>query len=474
MRSAENDVSYINARYRALGVKSNTKKHGIMNYLLVKNGFVVKGTTIITEDILVGGNKILQMGIDIERPTSETPVIDATGKYILPGAIDINRHFLDLMDETDTNELKKLNQAQIFNGTTTMIDAVKDCYHNNYLYNILKAKEKSKINLIDYSFHLTFSELKKDSGEAFDYSYLHEGVSTFLIHISMLDRMEPDEFEGVLQNASNHHLVVICDLHLSENYNTNPDNVSLSDPFMLQGHFKTLSKLIEMGLQFKCPLLFLNVKFQEELDLIQDGIDRGGDFYASLRLWFSLGTFRQVKYEEQELLADIASANSLHPIFGNQLWDLVKNFRYLINPPLYNLTFEEGSSEELVFNRPDAYFYIRNYLSLLYSVGVIQKKISMLELVDIVSARPSKLMGLWPQKGVLSPGADADLVIWNPTFDRNLYCSLPNSSTKTNQNIKLKGRADFVFVKGRMMYNGENFYPLHSDGAFVFRTSKMY
>ncbi|GAF04616.1 hypothetical protein [Saccharicrinis fermentans] len=65
-----------------------------MNYLVIKNGFVVKESAIVTEDILVGGNKILQMGQHIERPTSETPVIDASGKFVMPGAVDINRHFL--------------------------------------------------------------------------------------------------------------------------------------------------------------------------------------------------------------------------------------------------------------------------------------------------------------------------------------------------------------------------------------------
>jgi dihydroorotase-like cyclic amidohydrolase len=442
-----------------------------MNYLLIKNGFVVKGTTIITEDLLVGGNKILQMGLNLERPTSETPVIDATGKYILPGAIDIDRHFLDLVhDLPDTNELKKLNQAQIFNGTTTMIDTIEDCYQKNYIYNIYKAKEKSKSNLIDYSFHLAFTELKRSAAEALGYSYLHEGVSTFFIHVSELKNVNNKVFEAILKNASNHHLLIICDLNLPENYSGETDGMSISDPMILQSHFKTLTQLVELGLEFSCPLLFLNVKFQEELELIQDGIEKGGDFYASLRLWFNLGSYNQVK----EVMSGLASENSLNPIYEDQIWELVKDVRYLINPPLYNLTYEEDPQEELVYNRPDAYFYIRNYLSLLYSVGVMQKKISMLQLIDIVSTRPSKLMGLWPQKGILAPGADGDLVIWNPTFDRNLYCSLPNSTSQPNQNIKLKGRVDFVFVKGRMLYNGENFYPLHSDGNFVFRTSKMY
>ncbi len=446
-----------------------------MNYLLIKNGFVVKGSSIITEDILVGGSKILQMGLNIERPTNETPVIDASGKYIMPGAIDINRHFLDLVNNGQgINELKRLNQAQIFNGTTTMIDAIEDCYQKNYVYNIFKAKEKSKSNLIDFGFHLTFSEIKLNSADAFDYSYIHEGVSTLLINVSLLQNENINFFDSVFKKASQYNLVVICDLNLRENYKSNVDSLSFNDPIILEHHFRLLSVFIDLGLKYSCSLLFLNVKFKEELELIEDGIDRGGDFFLSLRLWFNLGNYTQIRFTEHDILAGIASEYNLHPIYEDEVWDLVKNENFLINPPLYNLTIDESTQEELVYNRPDEYFYIRNYLSLLYTVGVTYKNISMLDLVDIVSCRPSKLMGLWPYKGHLSPGADADIVVWNPTFDRNLYCSMPNSSAESKQNVKLKGRADFVFVKGKMVYNGEAFYPNTSDGEFLFRTSKIY
>lgn len=446
-----------------------------MNYLLIKSGFVVHGTTIITEDILVGGNKILQMGLNLERPTSETPVIDATGKYILPGAIDINRHFLDLVNDIpDFGELNKLNQAQVFNGTTTMIDVVGDRYHENFISNIFKAKEKSKNNLIDYGFHLTFSKLSKSSVEEMDYSYLHEGVSTLLLQVFNIEEVSVKVFESIFKRASKHNLVVVCDLNLPENFKSDTEYVGWSGSVALRKYINVLAQLLELGVAFDNTLLFLNVKFQEELDLIQDGIDKGGDFHGSLRLLFNIGSFRQDNYNEQEVIVGLAAANSLNPIYETEVWELVKNIRFLINPPLYNLAYDEDWQDELVYNRPDAYFYIRNYLSLLYSVGVMQRKISMLKLVDIVSTRPSKLMGLWPQKGVLTPGSDADLVIWNPTFERNLYCSMPNYMHKESKNIKLKGRADFVFVKGKMVYNGEDFCPHASDGEYVFRTSKLY
>ncbi|MGQ1786392.1 MULTISPECIES: amidohydrolase family protein [unclassified Saccharicrinis] len=445
-----------------------------MNYLVVKNGFVVQGSAIIAEDILVGGNKILQIGLNLERPTSETPVIDATGKYVMPGAVDMNRHFLDLSsEEASPEELKKLNQAEIYNGTTTMLDSVEDYNKKNYLYNIYRAKEKAQRNLIDYGFHLTFSDLKTSMSNAFEYSYIHEGISTFLLNVSLLENVNVNILESIVKRAANNHLLIISDLVIPETEKSEADDIKLNKPLALRNHFEALSILVEMGLKYGCPLMFLNVKFKEELDMIREGIDHGGDFFVSLSMPFSIGLSDRVREKGKETLLELASDNGLRPINEEEVWHLVKDKRFLINPPSFNLAIEEEPDEALVFNRPDKFFYLRNYLSMLYTVGVGEEKINILDMVDIVSTRPAKIMGLWPKKGVLQPGADADFVIWNPTFDRNLYCSMTNAKGIPVKKYKLRGRPDFVFAKGRMVFNGESFYPKHSDGTFVFRTAPL-
>ncbi len=442
-----------------------------MNYLLIKNGFVVKESSVEVEDILVGRDKIIQLGKDLERPSLDTPIIDASGKYVMPGAIDINRHYLELVDEGDVkDELKKLNQAQIFNGTTTMIDGVQDCYGKNHIYNIFKAKEKSIHNLIDYGFHLTFKELQKCSPDILNYSYIHEGVSTFLLSPVVLANVEHKKLENIIKCASGNHLLVICDMNFHEGEKDEEDMENLNQ-YYLKKHFHLLSVLVDAGIKYNCPLLFLNIKYHEEIVLIQEGIERGGDLYASLQVRFTLGNFHQVNRYKGEMQVEGDRVQGLNPLSESELWFLVKQSRFLINAPLLNLTFMDNPEEELVYNRPDAYFYIRNYMSMLYSIGVMRRNISVLQLVDLVSKRPAQLMGLWPKKGVIKPGADADIVIWNPVFERNLYCLMSDVKDEEHKNIKLKGRADFVFVKGRMVYNGESFYPKPYDGAFVFRTS---
>ncbi|SMO40768.1 dihydropyrimidinase [Saccharicrinis carchari] len=445
-----------------------------MNYIVIKNGFVVKESAIITEDILVGGNKVLQIGQNLPRPNSETPVIDATGKYVLPGAVDMNRHFLYLgKNEKTKKELKKLNQAEIYNGTTTMLDAVDSFHGKNYLHNISNAKEMAHYNLIDYGFHLSFADAKKNMVGALDHSYIHEGISTILVNISSWDNFNINILESTLRAASSYPLLIICDLIIPEAGKNEEDQAELNGTNVLNRHLQSLTELLQMGLKHKCPLMFLNVEFKEELNRIQEGIKKGGEFFVSINMPFSIDISDITGLARPDKLSGLSTRQPLSPISAGEVWQLVKNKRFLINPPPYNIAIEDSVEEGLVYNRPDKFFYLRNYLSMLFTVGVSEGQINILDMVDIVSARPAKIMGLWPQKGVLQPGADADFVVWNPTFDRNLYCSILSADRQSFKKYKLKGRPDFVFAKGRMMYNGESFYPKHADGSFVYRSAPM-
>ena len=106
----------------------------------------------------------------------------------------------------------------------------------------------------------------------------------------------------------------------------------------------------------------------------------------------------------------------------------------------------------------------------MYTAGVCTQRLTIAELISIVSTRPSQLFGLYPQKGVLHIGSDADIVIWDPEFERNLYCNFPSPMGAPVESFKLRGRAEFVFIKGQMAYNGERYFTENIQGHFLYRT----
>lgn len=138
--------------------------------------------------------------------------------------------------------------------------------------------------------------------------------------------------------------------------------------------------------------------------------------------------------------------------------------------PLLNLSGEGILKDSQVNNRPDEFFLMKNFLSVVYTTGVVENNISMVELCSIVMTRLSKLYGLYPKKGVLRIGADADVIVWDPSFERSLYCNYPVGLKGKSNSVKLKGRADFVFVRGRMIYDGEHFSEEECCGKFLYRS----
>lgn len=440
-----------------------------MNYLLLKNGFVVSPDSVKKEDILVGGNKILQIASNIKRPTPETPVIDASDKYLMPGSIDINRHFLELIKcESDTGEILRLNQALIYNGTTSMIDSIEDNPKKDYLKNIEAAKKRGSQNSIDYSFHLRFNKLKNITIDAIDNSYLHEGISSLTLNISSLYSISEEAIQNILSGILNNDLLLVCDLSI--NHHKGEKKTDLYNSKMIDAHFQALNMVINLGITYGCSIMFTNILFVEEYNLIHGGIDRKADFYGSLVLPFNIG--------ETQKEGGLSKKNNL---FRNEItnltflseeavWQIVQSHKFIISTPPFNLQNSEDVSGELVYNRPDRYHYLRNYQSVLFTAGVKQKQIDLQKLSNITATLPAKLMGIYPQKGVLAIGSDADIVVWNPDFDRNLYCTLPSAESNQNE-YKLKGRCDFVFLKGQMVYNGELFDSRKTSGSFIFRTS---
>ncbi len=442
-----------------------------MNYLLLKQGSVVNVDGVIIEDVLVGGNKILQMGKDLCRPTSDTPVIDASGKFILPGCVDFNRNFLQVIGGSNAeDDIEKLNQALIYNGTTVIIDAIEDIYQKNYLYNINKAKEKAKNNVIDYAFHLSFAKAKDISIQAIDYSYIHEGVSSILLPIADLHGVSEEILQLLLSGILDNNLVLLCDLSLSDSKKCRINNESLDTPQSIKLHLKTLKKIVEIGVTYGCTILFLNVSYQEELGLIHDGIEREANFYVSLAMPYNIELTQKTRGIDDTKVSSAEQSHHLKLLQEIQIWNLIQQGRYIVNTPPINLNASVDYQGQLVYNRPDAYYYIRNFLSMIYTLGVENNKMSISQMVDITSTTPAHLLGLYPQKGVIMPGADADIVVWNPEYNRNLYCSLPFVDS-TNKKHKLKGRPDFVFLRGRMVYNGELFDTSLVNSRFVFRSS---
>jgi dihydroorotase-like cyclic amidohydrolase len=438
-----------------------------MNYVLIRNGKIVYADGIQTADVLIGNNKILEVAQGIARPDPETPVIDATGKYVLPGAIDINRSFSNFGLEMN-EQMEKLGRSEVIGGTTCMFEILEAKSQMDCLEGIGLSKMRSKQSLIDFGFHLSALGWPLFSDRQMDYCYAHEGISSFYINWPLSRAGKMDDFGLLLEQAKKLDLLLIVDIPFPEANGSGYLGSFLRHEDTIISHLNHLQGALDLIADVGCEACFLNICFQEELDLILKA-QRKHSVFAELALPCFIGEGMEFIVDERSMLSGIPVGDMLNYIPHELLISLLKDDQFLVARPSLRVVGLDDTANAQVFNRPDEFFVLKNALSVIYTLAVESGQLSMMEFYKLVYERPARLLGIYPKKGVLRSGADADIVVWDPDVDKNLYCSYPQKSHHEFKSSKLKGRAQFVFVNGVMAYDGEVFYPEKLKGSFVYR-----
>jgi len=443
-----------------------------MNYVLIRNGSIVSSKGTRVSDLLIGNNKIIEIARNISRPDPETPVIDASGKYILPGAIDTNRTFSEFGGVLK-DEMLKLCRAQIIGGTTCMLETLEpkskmSCSKGIYLF-----KDRSKKSIIDYGFHLSMGEWEGFSEKDLDYCFAHEGITTFYVK-NLHDQIELISGHGkVIEKIKELNLCLLIEINYPEPGGSGYTGMEQSYDEMISIHLEHLKLVLDKVVETGCKACFLNVGFQEELDLILEA-QKSHKIYAELTMPCYIGEGTDFVVSDKTIMNGFQLADKLSLIPYSTFWSLLKNDLFMVARPSLRVANVDDTVDRQVFNRPDEYFVLKNALSVLYTSGVSRNSISVEEFVNLISEKPAKIMGLYPQKGVLMPGSDADVIVWDPDTERNLYCSYPRSLKIKIKPTKLKGKAQFVFVKGVLAYDGEVFYGENLTGRFLYRNTANY
>nr|WP_319398723.1 hypothetical protein [uncultured Carboxylicivirga sp.] len=439
-----------------------------MDYVLIKNGKIVTDDKVVESDLLIGNNKIVAIAEYLERPEPETPVIDAGGKFLLPGAIDSSINFGEIcLIESDIQS--RFNQAEIVGGTTSIIETMLAGYTLNATSELINRRNKKFFVVPDYSFHLALQGWDGITAKDIDYCYSHEGITSFYLRWPVMESYSKTKLDEILQVIARFNLLVVLEMEqpdITGHRKADGDSKYLES---IDEHLRQLKYIVNKIVQRGCKVCLLGISFQEQLDVINE-FDEAELISAELVFPYNVGGKDRYEVSEDSIFSGFSLGNRLSLISLDTFWQLLHNPRYFIGRPLINLSGEGIVKDSQVNNRPDEFFLLKNFLSVVYTAGVVEQNISINEFGCIVSGRLSKLFGLYPKKGILKVGADADVIIWDPDFERNLYCNFPVSMDGKSKSVKLRGRADFVFARGTMVYDGEKFTKEGSIGRFLYRS----
>jgi dihydropyrimidinase len=451
--------------------------------LLLQSGTIVTSEKTEVADILIKNGTISEIGVNI-APPENTTVINALEKYIIPGGIDPHVHMcLPTPAKPSSDDFLSGSIAALYGGTTTILDFVTPKKGQSLLNALEKRKKEASVSLTDYSFHVSPVEWTKTTEEEIK-ECVKQGITSFKVYLAYLKTvgLQDEDFLKVLKTVGKTGGVVTvhCELgneieKLQNNFAnenlTTPEFHALSRPAIFESD--AVKKAIEMANEANCPLYIVHVSAKESLKHIENAQKKGQKVFAETCPHYLLlddskyiGNFNQTapyvispplrKKEDNEALWNAISKGNIQTIGTDHCPFNLKQKAVGIND----------------FRKiPNGAGGVEHRLELLYTYGILKNKINLNQWVNICSTQPSKIFGLYPAKGEIAIGSDADIVIWNPNSENVISAKTHHQNCDSNifEGIKTKGFAEFVIKNGNVVIENGKLITPSEQGKFLKR-----
>ncbi|MGZ8475176.1 MAG: dihydropyrimidinase [Candidatus Limnocylindria bacterium] len=450
---------------------------------LIKGGTVVNADSSTSADVLVDGELIALIGSDLDAQADRT--IDASGKLVIPGAIDVHTHMeLPFGGTFAKDTFETGTRAAAFGGTTTIIDfavqskgaalrAGLDAWH---------AKAEGKA-CIDYGFHMIMSDVTDATLAEMD-GLVDEGVTDFKLFTAYPGVFFSDDgaiFRAMQQTAKNGGLVMMhaenglaIDVVAAQNAeagNTDPYYHGVSRSPILEG--EATNRVIRPAQVAEVPVYIVHLSAREALSAVRQARDEGLPAYAETcpqYLFLSLDDLGN-GFEGAKFIC----SPPLRPAHHQE--DLWKGLRMddLQVVSTDHCPFDFHGQKDLGrddFRKvPNGLPGVEDRVNLLHSGGVLGGHLTPNRWVEITSTAPARMFGLAGRKGVVAAGADADLVVYDPAAKHTISASTHHMDVDYScyEGWEVTGKPEIVLSRGKVVVEGDEWLGAPGDGRFLKR-----
>ena len=454
--------------------------------ILIKNGTIVTATDQYVGDVFIEGEKITTIGTALAMPADR--VIDATGKYVLPGGIDVHTHMdMPFGGTTSADDFESGTIAAAFGGTTTIVDFAIQ-YRGERLHDAFEAWSKKAAGkaAIDYGFHMIITELSDQVEEEMD-AMVRQGVSSFKLFMAypgvfMLD--DASIFRAMLRTGKNGGTIcmhaenggvidVLVKKALAEG-KTAPKYHALTRPARAEG--EAAHRAIALAEIADVPVYIVHLSAAEALEQVTEARDRGLPAFAETcpqYLFLSEDNYDEPGFEGSKY---VMSPPLRKKETQDRLWrGLAYNDLQAIATDHCPFCMKEKHLGDGDFSKiPNGAPGVETRMSLVYDGGVRTGRISMNRFVELTSTSPAKIFGMFPKKGTIAPGSDADIVIFDPEKTTTLSAKTHHMKVDYNpyEGRQVTGVTETVLSRGKVIVDAGKFTGRAGAGAFLKRSAR--
>ena len=453
--------------------------------VLIKGGRIVTAADDYVADIYVEDETVTLIGESLDQPADKT--IDASGKYVLPGMVDPHTHLdMPFGGTTTIDDVESGQTAAAFGGTTTHVDFIIQPPGSTFAEAIAEWRAKANgVQVIDMGYHMAVTDLK-DGGTLEDLAALpDEGITSYKLFMAykgalMVDdetlfkTMEVAAETGalVMVHAENGDAIDVLVKQALAAGHTDPHYHALTRPPETEG--EATNRAIQLARVAGASLYVVHVSCQEAVEPIALAREKGWDVWGETctQYFFVDYTFLErpnfegAKYvytppprdkANQEILwnavrTDILSAISTdHCAFR---WDTQKSL---------------GRDD---FSKiPNGGPGLENRLQMIHQFGVREGRITLNRMVELLATNPAKLFGLYPRKGTIAVGSDADIVVFD--HEKHVTITAANQHSKTDYNLyegtEVTGSPETVLLRGHVLVENDELVAQPGIGQYVAR-----
>ncbi|MFM2208022.1 MAG: dihydropyrimidinase [Bacteroidota bacterium] len=453
-----------------------------MHTILIKNGRVVTASEDQVADVYIEGEKIVAIGKNL--PHAAKTVLDASGKLVLPGGIDPHVHLdMPFMGTYSSDNYENGTRAALHGGTTTVIDFILQTQGKS-LHDALSAwKTRSDGNAVgDYSFHMAVTDFNENTKEEIK-QLIDKGITSFKTFMAYKGALMIDDHQmvGLMQEVKKHGGLVTV-------HATNGDMID----YLVAKH-RSEGKLSPLYHYLSQP----EVTEAEASGRFADLADYTGvnGYIVHLTCEGALNAVRRSTMRNQRVFVETCIQ---YLTLDASLYDKgFESAKWVMSPPLREkkdqatlwaginqgivqvvatdhcpFTWEQKKMGEHDFSKiPNGHPAIEHRMELLFSEGVNKGRISLQKFVEVSSTNAAKIFGMFPEKGALAVGADADIVIFDPEEKHVLSAATHhmNADYSSYEGREVTGKCKTVLLRGQVAIDNGKALVSKGYGKFIRR-----